>query len=302
MIKKIFIISTLLLQFLALGQQEAQYTQYYENMMYYNPAFAGNNGNFNATLMHRQQWVGIKGAPMTQALSVHTPLPNYESFGIGLSALNDRVGPLNQTWINVDFSYKLRFDNHDGTLAMGLKGGVNLINGDLAGMQTTQVNDPAFQMAYQNDLLPNFGAGLYYDHERIFAGVSIPRLIQSRPSEAELFYVDQRHYYFVMGGYFDINDNVQFRPSTMLKITENAPFALDLTTTFIFNEKLWLGANYRLIESIGAFAQYKIGDSFRFGYAFDIATSAIIRHNFGTHEIMLTYDFNKNQSNRARIE
>lgn len=301
--QKLFI---LVISFLSAGallsQQEAQYTQYYENMMYYNPAYAGHNGNFNATLMHRQQWVGIEGAPMTQALSLHMPLPKYESFGVGLSALNDRVGPLNQTWINVDFSYKLRFDNHDGTLSMGLKGGVNLVNGDLAQTQTTQINDPAFMQAYQNEGLPNFGAGLFYNHDKVFAGFSIPRIIQYRPGDAELYYRDQRHYYLTVGGYIDVNDNVKFRPSSMFKMTTNAPFALDMTGAFIFNDKFYVGANYRLIESAGAFVQYQIVDSFRFGYAFDIATTAVIRHNFGTHELMLTYDIIQNKKTRARIK
>src|SRR5690606_1533300 len=104
----------------ALAQQEPQFTQYMDNQLYINPAYAGSRGTLNIGGVHRQQWAGFKGAPMTQSLFVHSPL-TYKSVGLGGSVINDRIGPLNQTWINVDASYSLRFEG-DARLSFGVKG------------------------------------------------------------------------------------------------------------------------------------------------------------------------------------
>ncbi|MEX1192063.1 MAG: type IX secretion system membrane protein PorP/SprF [Brumimicrobium sp.] len=273
------------------AQQEAQFTQYIDNMLYYNPAYAGSRGAMNINALHRQQWVGIEGAPMTQTLSIHTPL-KYESLGLGISVLNDRVGPLNQSWINVDFSYSLRFKNHDGRLAFGLKGGVNLVNGDLSQLYTTDANDPSLMQSYQNKILPNIGAGVYYHSTKWFAGIGVPRIVDNNITAAQISYDDRRHYYAMVGGYFNVNRMLKIRPSLMYKLTTGAPFAIDGNVAFIFYDRFWLGANYRLQESAGGFFQYQLNNQFKLGYAFDISTSSLFRHNFGTHEIMISYDFN----------
>jgi type IX secretion system PorP/SprF family membrane protein len=66
------------------GQQEAQFTQFTDNQLFVNPAYAGSNGMLNATALHRQQWVGFNGGPQTSTFSFHSPL-NYESVGLGLT-------------------------------------------------------------------------------------------------------------------------------------------------------------------------------------------------------------------------
>ena len=261
-----------------------------DNMLYYNPAYAGSRDALSISGLHRQQWAGIEGAPTTQTLSIHSPL-KYESVGVGFSMLNDRVGPLNQTWLNVDFSYTLRFANHNGRLSFGAKGGVNLVNADLAGLFTHDLNDPNLQQNYQNEIAPTVGAGIYYHSDQWFAGVGVPRILEQRPAAGDLVFDDRRHYYAMVGGYFNVNRMLKIRPSAMYKMTTGAPFALDGTLALVFYDKFWLGGNYRLLESAGGFAQYQINHQLRIGYAFDIATTSLMRHNFGTHEILVTYDF-----------
>lgn len=280
------------------AQQEAQITQYMDNMLYYNPAYAGSREALSISGLHRQQWAGISGAPVTQTLSFHSPLKN-ESLGLGFSLLNDRVGPLNQTWLNVDFSYTIRFKNHNGKLSFGAKGGVNLVNADLAGLFTHDINDPNLQQNYQNEIAPTIGAGIYYHSEQWFAGVGVPRILEQRPAAGDLIFDDRRHYYVMVGGYFNVNRMLKIRPSAMYKMTSGAPFALDGSLAFIFYDKLWLGGNYRLLESAGGFAQYQFSPQLKIGYAFDIATTSLMRHNFGTHEILLTYDFLFNKKSIA---
>lgn len=276
----------------AYGQQDAQFTQYLDNMLYYNPAYAGSREMMNLTAIHRQQWAGFRGAPMSTSFSMHTPL-SYESIGLGLSVLNDRVGPLNNTWINADFSYSLRFKKHKGRLSFGIKGGLNLLNGDLSTLIKTEGNDEHLNLSYQNEVQPNVGAGIYYQSDQWFVGLSVPRFFEYRLSSAgfkQSEYFSQRHYYFTLGGYIKTGRMLKIRPSALLKITENAPISLDVNLAFILYDKLWLGANYRLKESAGVIVQYQFTNQFKLGYAFDYSTTRLRNYSAGTHEVLLSYD------------
>lgn len=277
---------------IAYGQQDAQFTQYLDNMLYYNPAYAGSRDMMNITALHRQQWAGFKGAPMSTTFSLHTPL-RYESIGLGFSVLNDRVGPTNSTWINADFSYSLRFKKHKGRLSFGVKGGINLVNGDLSTLIKNDNDDQNLNTHYQNVVQPNIGGGIYYQSDQWFVGVSVPRLVEYRLKAGEFTqgeFISQRHYYFTLGGYIKTGRMLKIRPSTMLKITENAPIALDLSLAFVFYDKFWLGGNYRLMESAGIIAQYQFSNQFKLGYAFEYSTTKLRHYNAGTHELMLSYD------------
>ncbi len=283
---------TLLLSSHSYSQQEAQFTQYMDNMQYYNPAYVGSRDAMNITALHRQQWAGFKGAPMSTTFGFHTPL-RYESVGVGLSLLNDKVGPTNSTWINADVSYSLRFKKHKGRLSFGLKGGLNVLNGDLATLTKQDATDQLLNVRYQNELQPNIGGGIYYQSEQWFLGVAVPRIINNTNNNGDftnIEYLDQRHYYLTVGGYINASRMLKLRPSAMLKVTENAPLALDMSLAFIFYDKLWLGANYRLQESGGVILQYQFSNQFKLGYAFEMSTTKMRAYNAGTHEILLSYD------------
>jgi len=274
------------------SQQEAQFTQYMDNMLYYNPAYAGSRDMMNIAVLHRQQWAGFKGAPMSTTFALHTPL-RYDNVGVGLSLLNDNVGPTNSTWINADVSYSLRFKKHKGRLSFGIKGGINLLNGDLVSLVKQDENDQFLNVRFKNDVQPNIGGGIYYHSDQWFIGVAVPKIIDNLKNAGDFTnveYIAQRHYYLTVGGYIKANRMLKIRPSAMLKITERAPLALDMSLAFIFYDKVWLGGNYRLMESGGLILQYQISNQFKIGYAFEMSTTKLRAFNAGTHEILLSYD------------
>lgn len=284
-----------------IAQQEAQFTQYLDNMIYYNPAYAGSNDMLSISALHRQQWAGFKGAPMSTTLGINTPL-RYDNIGIGMSLLNDKVGPTNNTWINADVSYSLKFKRHKGRLSFGLKGGVNLLNGDINQLYKQDDSDEILDVRYQNEAKFNVGAGVYYHSEQFFVGVAVPRIIDNVKEANELInpkYISQRHYYLTIGGYINANRMLKIRPSAMLKVTENSPMAIDANLAFIFYNQFWVGANYRVLESAGIYMQYQISNQFKVGYAFEFSTTQLRAHNAGTHELMISYDLLLNNKSFA---
>lgn len=271
------------------AQQDPLYSQYMFNTLAFNPAYAGNADVFTVMALSRHQWVGFAGAPSTQTLLAHSPLPK-ENMALGLSVLTDKIGPTRQTSAYADYAYRIR-TGEDTRLAFGLKGGVNLYQADLASL--TSVDPDNASVNIQGKVLPNFGFGMFWNSPRYYAGVSIPKLLENDidPEGAELVTASEVRHYYIMGGYvMDLDRHLKFKPSMLLRMVEGAPLSLDLNANFLLRDRIWLGAMYRVGNSIGLVGQYQVNDQFRVGYAFDLTTTAMSAYNAGTHEIMLNYD------------
>lgn len=273
------------------AQQDPMFTQYMFNTLAVNPGYAGSRGALNITGLYRNQWVGIDGAPTTQNLYAHTPIIN-KNMAVGLSIVNDKIGPLNQTMMYGDYSYTIKV-TEKSKLAFGLKAGVNIIKGKYTEVDITTPNDDAFATNINYKPLPNFGFGMYYHSERWYVGLSTPKLLENK-IEATIDYTklsERRHFFLIAGYVFDINETVKFKPSTLIKVTAGAPVSIDLTANFLFHDRIWLGASYRVSDSFSALLQLQLNDQLRLGYAYDYTLSKLSKYNYGTHEIMLSYDF-----------
>jgi len=278
------------------AQQAPMYTHYMYNTLMINPAYAGSRDALSVTLLHRSQWVGIKGAPSTQTLTLHTPLIN-EHIGLGLSVCNDKIGPTNNTSVFADFAYIMKL-NEKSKLALGVSAGVNIFQAQLSTLQLDDQSDPVFQNNISNRTTANFGFGAYYYRERFYAGVSVPTLLQNNysaiklPDGTTLLGKEKRHYYFIAGTVLNISHNLAFKPTMLLKIAQAAPVQLDLTASFIIMNKLLIGGMYRSGDAFGALVGLDITDQLHLGYSFDwsygLKTS---KYNYGSHEIVLRYDF-----------
>jgi type IX secretion system PorP/SprF family membrane protein len=285
--KKIIILAALFIGNLVNAQQDPQFTQYFDNFLHVNPAYAGSSGMLSANAIHRQQWVGFQGAPQSTTLSLHTPL-NYRSVGLGFTAVNDIIGPINQTMIYADFSYTLKLGK-TARLALGLKGGINMLNVKTDAFQNVQANDPAFTNV-QNQINPNVGFGVYYHDEHFFLGLSSPRIMEAASNSPT--YREQRHYFGIVGGVFPVSTKWKLRPSVQVKASMGAPLSMDLSLAGIFNDKLWIGAMNRWNAAAGGFVQYQICRQFRLGLASEFGMTPIRNYNNGTFEVMMSYDFN----------
>ena len=127
-------------------------------------------------LIHRTQWTGIDGAPSTQSLIIHTPLPN-ERVGVGLSLINDEIGPVNSIRANLSYAYRIPVGK--GRLSIGLQGGIMNWRADFNKLNLEQTGgDEAFEELTPSHLLPNFGAGIYYFTSKFYVGFASPQLIE----------------------------------------------------------------------------------------------------------------------------
>ena len=290
--KIVLIISLSIISLGAFAQQDAMFTHYMFNTLAVNPAYAGSRDALTVTGLHRSQWIGFDGAPTTQTLTMHTPIP-FKNAGIGLSFLNDKVGPTRMTSFYADFSYKIKI-TEKASLAFGLKGGVNLLKGDIANLQLTEAADPSFASNELSKLLPNFGFGLYYFTDTYYFGASIPKLMEndfsSNTVSAELG-SEEKHYFFIAGSVFKLNDDFKLKPTTYVKITEAAPIEADITTSVIYQDKISVGAMFRTGDALGLLLGLHLTDVLEIGYSFDWSyNNTTFSYNQGSHEIVLRYD------------
>jgi type IX secretion system PorP/SprF family membrane protein len=272
------------------AQQEPHFAQYFDNTLYVNPAYAGSKGVMNAMLLHREQWVGLNGRPRSTTLSLQSPL-QYESVALGLTAVNDVIGPTSQTMVYADFAYSLKFRNQS-KLAFGVKAGANMINNATSTLKTSVESDPSFMQSTYFRTNANIGFGIYYHSSRWFLGASIPKLIEQSYSNIDASLIEKRHMFGIAGIVFDISSNWKLRPTSQFKYTYGAPFSLDLSLAGIYNDRFYVGGMYRLDAAYGLFAQYQINPQFKVGLASEFGTQDIRMYNDGTFEVMLSYDFN----------
>lgn len=286
-----FLIFTLLITtFVSFAQQDAQYTQYMYNTINVNPAYAGSRGMMSIFGLHRTQWVGIDGAPVTNSFSVNSPI-NNSNLGVGLSFVNDRIGPTVENQISADISYSIKA-SEKYKLSFGIKGTANLFNLDVSKLNPEDAGDPQFQNL-NNYFSPNIGAGIYLHSDQTYFGLSIPGFLNSKKyadSPEVAVNTERMNLYFIAGHVFDLSYNVKFKPALLTKATEGAPLQVDLSGNFLFNERFVLGAAWRWDAAVSAMAGFQITDGLFIGYAYDYETTELRQYNSGSHEFFLRFE------------
>lgn len=279
--------------FAGFAQQDAQYTQYMYNTININPAYAGSRGVLSVFGLHRTQWVGLDGAPTTNAFSINTPI-NNSNLGVGLSFVNDRIGPTEENTISADISYTVQ-TSETYKLSFGVKGTANLFSLDVNKLNPADANDPRLYN-FDNNFTPNIGAGVYFHSDKLYVGLSVPNFFETTRYEDNSISVSkERMNFYLIGGYvFDLSPSVKFKPAFLAKSIEGAPLQLDLSGNFLINEKFTFGAAWRWSAAASVMAGFQITDGLFVGYGYDLETTRLSRYNSGSHEIFLRFElFNK---------
>lgn len=294
---KVFFISilTTLNTTMSVAQQDAQYTQYMYNTINVNPAYAGSRGVLSVFGMYRAQWVGLEGAPNTAAASIHSPIENSR-VGLGLTVSNDQIGISERNTVSTDFSYTINTSD-SYKLSFGLKGSASLLNVDYNKLNKYDKNDPKFQNNIDNQFSPNIGAGVYYHSDKLYAGVSVPFILETKHFDDNTNSVakDALHYYFIGGYVFDVSESTKFKPAFLIKSVKGAPLQADLTANFMFHDKFVIGGAWRWSAAVSGLVGFQVDSNWFVGYTYDSDTTKLANYNSGSHEIFLRYEFKGKQ-------
>lgn len=310
------------------------YTKYMFNSLAFNPAYAGTSDYLSSTAIIRDQWLswgkGLNsidgGAPVTYAVSVHSPFKN--NVGLGGYISQDNIGASVFTEMEFSYAYRLQLKD-DLQLSAGIQGGITHQNYDYSGLNIRHPEDGRFMEGNGVSWMPNAGAGLYLYSEKFYFGASVPRLFETR------ILVDQfgnggngleastyRHMYIASGAAFPINGNedLVLKPSILVKgvgwlgdfatssqstTTVRTPTAFDIDVSMLFYQTLWLGVSFRSTfdkevqgnsssDSADIWGAVYLDNGMRIGVAYDYNIQGLQPFTNGSAELMIGYDMNFN--------
>ena len=284
--------------FVAKAQQLPQFTQYMINDYVFNPAIAGIESNYQMKTNIRNQWVGVIDAPRTTVLSIYG---KYRESNVGLGGVvfNDQVGPTSRTGLSLSYAYHFSLSDNM-KMALALSGGFTQIKIDPNHLHFKDF-EPQAQGGILSSSVPDATFAFYLYSKDWYVGASIPQLLNSNLGFFEDDYLDtynlnpdgslERHYFAMAGYKWKVNYDYVVEPSVLLKSVTPAPIVVDIGLKVTYQNKLWMGTNYRTNGDIGLLLGYSIGDRYLIGYSYDMVTSGLGDYTSGSHEFMLGIKF-----------
>ncbi len=311
-------ILSLLSSTVCFGQVPPFSDQFLVNPFLINPALAGTSRQAPLSLSVRQQWMGIKTAPVYQTLSFHKSMINkgerfnpqgflnrgdnsYGKVGLGGGLFNLSYGSVSQFGAHADYAYHVYLNK--GRLSFGLS----------TIYQQLTINTPNFirpdGSIFDNLLDPanrevthfvDAGAGIHYFSQSFFAGVSVLQLFNSTvkfgdmnfkaledPSNNEYL---ARTFYGYGGLTHSIGKNLVLKPSLVLKYSQVGGIAFQLNAAASFYQNFEAGLLYRYNQSIGFYLGIQAGNVL-IRYQFESPTGTAAGMRFLSNQVLVGYLF-----------
>ncbi len=277
------------------AQLDPIFTQYMFNLQSINPAYAGMWEKIGFSTLIRKQWAGIDRSPLTEIISLHSPLKN-EFVGIGLNVINDHFALENRFSVFGDYSFEVSLTPQT-RLRLGLKFGFMNYKNPLTQYQLYPDNyyDPAFGEDIDLKFLPNFGVGALLYQENYYISLSVPKIIENnfKANINNYSSLAEIRTFYLTGGYvfrlISMNNTI-FKPTAMIRASQGTPLQFDIAANFLIGERIWLGAMVRSGDAICLTSQLFLNKNLRLGFAIDATYNEVYPYQYGTYEITLGYD------------
>ncbi len=281
------------------AQFDGQWTHYMMNPGLYNPAAIGLDNDLNVHIAFREQWTGIHNAPSTMALHLGYPFRmGKKTDGIGLMMLNESIGLFKTQIFQGQFSHP--FHLAGGQLHLGVQGGILQENFDSDGIYIPtsdyhNPSDPAIPDGQLEGMIPDLSAGLWYHHEKWYAGLSGLHLLggkiklnekESTSERDKTVFPVSRTFYFAGGYNIGLkNPLLSLQPSVLLR-SDLVSVQGDLSMLMNYDKKYWGGLNWRPGDGVGVLIGMSFEMGLSLGYSYDIP---LYGPTDGSHEVLIAY-------------
>lgn len=296
------------------AQQNIQFSQYIFNTISVNPAYAGNKDDWYFQMAHRQQWIGMDGAPTTTQISVDGVTDPYtKNMGIGAQFTSDKVGPQSAISLYANYAYRVKLDYADmSRLCLGLAIGLTRYGTDLP-LIPIDLADPTLNLeTNKTNYIPDVRFGIYYYNPKFYIGLSAMDLLSGNDSTSVWKYntdstnnsIRKIHFYLMGGTLLELSDEIKLRPSFMIREDFRGPTNIDLSALFVFDNRFWIGGSYRtgfqlwknytknskplaISNAVIGMVNFQISERFRIGYSYDFSLNSLSSYQNGTHELTI---------------
>ena len=289
------------------SQQLPLYSQYSVIGYLYNPALAGTEENINVSLLHRNQWKGIPGAPTTSLFSLDGPV-SAKNIGMAGTVFQDVTDIIQRVGIYSSYSYKLKI-NEDQKVLLGTSIGFVQQRIDLTKAIIKDDNDP--MLMYRNNLRSNivdatFGA--IYSWKTLEVGLSVPQLLGNKVefvnTDASSYFYMARHILFSAKYTFEINpeQGMKVYPLILMRYVKGSPVQYDINAVFDWKKYGWAAITYRSNYAVGVNIGFRVNNTLRAGYAYDYSINALKNYAAGSHEFFLGYTFGRKAEQERPVD
>lgn len=267
--------------------------QYLLNPMLINPSYAGGRSALSASLIYRNQWLGMEGAPETGTFSIDAPFLS-KRVGVGLIFITEKFGVTREKQIITNYAFRLHLGQ--GLLSMGLGADIVITNSAWSDLIVNDPGDEQYLVDSRTLVVPDFRFGLYYTYKDYFAGFSIPKLLSYSFDFNKNKYVlnnniNQYNYLLTTGYTFSLSKKVTLSPSALLSYLPSEGFSYHINAQVGYADRFWLGASYRSSKAVAGLFHFKINNQLGVAYAYTYNLSSLGKYNTGSHEIMVRYEF-----------
>jgi type IX secretion system PorP/SprF family membrane protein len=278
--------------------QDLEFTQFYSNPLYLNPAFAGSNYCPRVALNYRNQWPAISGTFVSYSAAYDQYFQGIHG-GFGILATNDQAGEgtLKTSNISAIYSY-VQPINRDLSFSVGFQATYAQKTVDWNKLTFGDMIDPRRGFVMQSEEVQgittarnvDISAGLLFYGKKFFVGGAAHHLtepeeaLQVGPSKLPMKYTGHAGLVLPVGSEGDatISPNILFRKQQNF---QQLNLGMYLQKGSIVGG-LWYRNTDAIIVLLGIQK-----DGFKFGYSYDLTVSKLSNQTAGSHEISVGMNF-----------
>ncbi|WP_298473540.1 type IX secretion system membrane protein PorP/SprF [uncultured Maribacter sp.] len=293
----IFVLFLILIGITSLySQKEPQYTQYMYNIGSFNPAYVGTVESPEISVAYRAQWIDIEGAPRTIRLGLNMPMKN-EKNGLGFNIVNDQIGPLTQTFVDLAYSFQVSVTD-ETKLSFGIDAGGSFLNLDFSKGTFENPGEPILDRETVSKFYPTVGAGLFMYGDQWYLGASAPNFLTDGIYNEDVATIveDKIQFNFIGGYVFNLSDGLKFKPAFLINSLKGAPVNINVSTNFLVKDVFTAGVSYRVDNAFSGLAGFQIARGMFIGYSYDYNTNLLGEFNSGSHELIFKFFLGKGKN------
>ncbi|MGB1316618.1 MAG: PorP/SprF family type IX secretion system membrane protein [Flavobacteriales bacterium] len=285
--------------------QDPQFTQFYANPIYLNPAFAGAKRCPRVSMNYRNQWPAISGTFVTYSASFDMDV-NALHGGLAGHFMADRAGEgtLNSFEGSLIYAYRMNI-SRKFSLRIGAQATIMQRSIDWDKLTFGDQIDPRFGFVYPTNearpetskIFADFSAGIIGYTENFFIGFAAHHLTQPDEGFAGVSKLPIKltghagvNIYFgkrrEQAKKWNLSPNILYQHQQDF---QQLNYGFYLSKGFIVGG-LWFRQSFNNPDAFIVMLGFQQG-AFKFGYSYDVTVSSLTNNTAGSHEFSLGLQF-----------
>ncbi len=256
----------------------------------FNPATVGKEAKLNVAAAYAIQMAGYEHNPNTMYAAADMPFVALGAYhGVGLQFINDVIGLFKHKRLSLQYAYQRTLLG--GKISAGIQAGMLSENFDGSKVELDDPDDPAFTNTSVDGSGLDISAGIYYQTQKWYVGISGLHLNSPKVELGEKNELDIPATYYLTGGYnIQLNHPFLSIHTSVLGRTDGTAWRADVTGMLKYKHEkrvLYGGLTYSPTNSVTVMVGGRIY-GVHIGYSYEIYTSAMSMGN-GSHELFVGY-------------